>query len=627
MADDPKRQYIRDCEAARCDLADFRFTVTRREFGKLGTGLLCVVSTASAEVSRIHVADDGTVTVMTGKVDMGQGSRTVITQVVAEEMRVPASRVRVLMGDTALVPDDGGTWASMTVPFTIPVIRAAAAAMRDKSGASGESPAAPARPVNGLAIVSGGLKYASDLSRPGLRHGRIVRPPAYRAKLLSHTAPDGTTVVREGNLLGVVADHPDTAARVAAQVKARWETEPLPARDEMLARFRSDSIPPKPGEGGRYPALVTNGNLREGLAAAAQRHDAQYSVVNVAHVPLEPRAVIAEWKEDKLTVWSGTQAPFMVRRDLAAAFSVPESDIRVIGQEIGGGYGGKQRGECEIEAARLARGAGAPVKLAWTREDEFIAGYCRPAGIVEMTAGLDANGRMVAWHHRNYNSGAAGLKPPYAIPHYSCEFHRAESPIRQGSYRSLACVANTFAREGIVDELAGVIKSDPLEFRLRNIEDARLREALTRAAERFGWGKRHNGPGGLACNLEKDARLALFVELDPPKVRRMVFAFDVGTIVNPDGLRNQAQGGLVQGLGGALFEELKWDARNLTNGRLSQYRVPRFSDLPDIDVLLIDRREIPSAGAGEAPITVVAPAIAAAMRARDDRPRRSLPLA
>jgi isoquinoline 1-oxidoreductase len=266
------------------------------------------------------------------------------------------------------------------------------------------------------------------------------------------------------------------------------------------------------------------------------------------------------------------------------------------------------------------------VKLAWSREDEFVAGYCRPAGVVEMTAALDAGGRLVAWHHRNYNAGAAGLKPPYTIPHYSCEFHRAESPIRQGSYRSLACVANTFAREGLIDELAALAKTDPLEFRLRNTEDARLREALTRAAERFGWGKRHPGPVGLACNIEKDARLAVFVELEAAKVRRMVMTFDVGRIVNPDGLRNQAQGGLIQGLGGALFEELQWDERNLTNGRLSKYRVPRFSDLPEIDVILIDRPEIPSAGAGEAPITIVAPAIAAAMRARDGRPRRSLPL-
>lgn len=625
MTPEAKRAYIRDCEAAQCDIPDLRFTFTRRDFGRLGAGLLCIVSQAADEAGRIHVADDGTVTVLTGKVDMGQGSRTVITQVVAEELRVPAARVRVLMGDTGLVPDDGGTWASMTVPFTVPVIRAAAVAMREKLGSRGAAPSGPIKPVNGAAIVTGALKYASDLSRPGLRHARIVRPPAYRAKLLSYQAPDGVKVLRDGNLLGIIADHPDAASRAMAGVQAKWQAEPLPARNELLARFKSQSIPPRPGEGGRYPALITSGDVAAGLANAAHRHEARYTLVNIAHVPLEARAAIAEWKDGKLTVWSGTQAPFMVRRDLATAFGIPESDIRVISHDIGGGYGAKQRGECEIEAARIARGAGAPVKLAWSREDEFVAGYCRPAGVVEMTAGLDASGRIVAWHHRNYNSGAAGLKPPYAIPHYSCEFHRAESPIRQGSYRSLASAANTFAREGTVDELAALRKTDPLEFRLRNTEDARLKEALARAAELFGWGKRRGGVG-LSCTIEKDARLALFVELDGAKVRRMVLAFDAGRIVNPGGLRNQAEGGMIQGLGGALFEELKWDERNFTNARLSQYRVPRFSDVPEIEVILIDRPDVPSAGAGEAPITVVAPAIAAAMRARDGRPRHSLPL-
>lgn len=626
MTPEAKREYIRDCEAASCDIAGYRFDVTRRDFGRLGAGLLCVVSRAAEEAGRIHVADDGTVTVMTGKNEMGQGSRTVITQVVAEEMRVPAARVRVLMGDTALVPDDGGTWASMTVPFTLPVIRSAAAAMREKLGRTGAPLPGPIRPVNGPAIVTGALKYGSDLSRPGLKYARVLRPTAYRSELKSYKAPDGLKVVRDGNLLGVLADHPEEAANAAKQVHAEWASEPLPARDEVLARFRSQSIPPKPGEGGRYPSLVISGNVAEALKDAAQRLEARYTLANIAHVPMESRAVIAEWNEGKLTVWSGTQAPFMVRRDLAAAFGLRESDVRVIAQEIGGGFGGKQRGECEVEAARLARGAGSPVKLAWTREDEFIAGYCRPAGVLEMTAGLDAGGRIVAWQHRNYNAGAAGLKPPYAIPHYSCEFHRAESPVRQGSYRSLACVANTFAREAMVDELAALTKTDPLEFRLRNIEDARLKEALTRAADRFGWGKSRGGAVGLACNIEKDARLALFVELDGSKVRRMVTTFDAGRIVNHDGLLNQVQGGFVQGLGGALFEELKWDERNITNGRLSKYRVPRFSDIPDMDVILIDRPEVPSAGAGEAPITLVAPAIAAAMRARDGRSRRSLPL-
>jgi isoquinoline 1-oxidoreductase len=316
----------------------------------------------------------------------------------------------------------------------------------------------------------------------------------------------------------------------------------------------------------------------------------------------------------------------MVRKELAGAFHIPEERIRVIAIDTGSAFGGKQRGECEVEAARLARDAGAPVRLSWTREEEFTAAYCRPAGIVEMTAGLDGSGRIHAWRHRNYNSGAASLRPPYTIPHFSCEYHRSESPLHQGSYRSLAGVANTFARESHVDALAGIAGQDALEFRLRNIEDGRLREALERAGERFGWGRRPGAAEGLACNLEKDGRLALFVAMDGVKVRRMVLALDVGAVLNPDMLRNQATGALIQGIGGALFEELTFDARHITNPRLSKYRVPRFSDVPEIEVILIDQPKIPSAGSGEAPITVVAPAIAAALRRQSGDSLRSLPL-
>jgi isoquinoline 1-oxidoreductase len=308
-----------------------------------------------------------------------------------------------------------------------------------------------------------------------------------------------------------------------------------------------------------------------------------------------------------------------VRKELSTAFRIPESDIRIIVVEPGGAYGGKQRGEVELEAAWLAREVGAPVKLSWTREEEFTASYCRPAGIVDVAAGLDEKGKVHAYWHRNYNSGAAGLKPPYAIPHYSCEFHRSEAPVRQGSYRSLASAANNFARESMMNELAAITGSDPLEYRLRNLEDSRLKHVLERAGERFGWGKRK---GGLACTIEKDARLALFVEMDGTRARRAVMAIDPGGILNPDGLRSQCEGGIVQGLGGALFEELTYDTTRITNAKLAQYRVPRFSDAPEIDILLVDRRDIESAGAGEAPITLVAPAVAAALGGT----RRTLPL-
>jgi isoquinoline 1-oxidoreductase len=594
---------------------DLRCTITRREFGALGFGLIATVTRASDDVAaRLHIAADGTVTVVTGKVEIGQGSRTVLTKVVAEELGVPASRVRVVMGDTALVPDDGGTYASLTAPQTVPVVRKAAVETRrmlDRlEGAVAESTRwASLAPINSRAIVTGAQKYPTDFSVAGMRHGKVLRAPGLRAKLESVEG-----AIRDGDFAGVVADTPDAAAKLARAAKAAWSVEPLPE-----GRYKEKSIPPKPGEGGRYPALITNGDVDAGLKESARRHEGHYTIPAIAHVPLEPRAAIAQWEGERLTVWTGAQVPFGVRKELATAFKIPDASVRVICLDAGGGFGGKHRGECELEAARLAKAAGAPVKVAWTREEEFTCSYCRPAGIVDLESGLDASGRIYAWRHRNYNSGAASLRPPYAIPHLSSEFHRAESPVRVGPYRSLAAVLNTFARESHVNELAALVKADPLEFRLRNIDDERLRVALQRAAEKFGWGKRK---GGLACNIEKDSRLALFVEMDGVKVSRMVAAYDVGAIINADGLENQVQGALVQGIGGALFEKLEFDARTCINPRLSQYRVPRFSDLPEIEVILIDNPAIPSAGAGEAPITVVAPAIAAALGGV----KRSLPL-
>lgn len=635
MPVDLKQRYRADTEGLGCDVQDYRFEITRRELASLGLGLICTVTRVHAApvVTRLHVAPDGIVTVMTGKVELGQGLRNMLVGVVADPLRIQPEGVRVLTCDTDLCPDDGGTWGSLTTPETVPLIQQAALRLRaalDETDGVIPKIHFEVRPVDGLAIVTGAHKFPSDLAMPNMQYGRVLRGPAYKSKLIA--APQRKGVVRDGDFIGVFGKTPAEAAQLARTVRPKWATEPLPSKAEMFARFKPKSVPPKPGEGGRYPALIVNGDIARGFSQAVQRHESSYTIANIAHVPLEPRAAVAEWKGERLTVWSGTQAPFLVRKELANAFRIPETSVRVISVNPGGAFGGKQRGEVDLEAARLARAAGTPVKVAWSREEEFTASYCRPAGIVEVASGLDANQNILVWQHRNYNSGASSLRPPYAIPHYSCEFHRSESPVRQGSYRSLAAVANTFARESHVNELADRLHMDPLEFRLRNLEDVRLKNCLERGAEVFGWRRSRGAAVGLACNIEKDARLALFVEMEEPKpgrikVRRMVFVFDVGNIMHPDGLLNQAQGALLMGIGGALFEELTWDARHITNGRLSSYRVPRFSDMPEIRIILMSRPQIPGAGAGEAPITVVAPAIAAALKGRVKGDLDSLPLA
>jgi nicotinate dehydrogenase subunit B len=604
--------------------------------------------------ARLRIADDGAVTLLTGKVELGQGARTLLSQCVAEELRVAPAKVKVIMGDTALVPDDGGTYASLTTPLTVPVVRRAAAAarrmlqtMQPGDATEREIPieveltlpeqwkvlGKPLANVNARAIVTGALQYSTDRKLPGMLAGKVVRPEAYQAALVSFDAAAaaklaGVVVVREGDFLGVAAPDDAAAERAALLVRAEWRAGKLIPAPQLPAHFKKTSVAPVANLATRYPPLLEKGDVERGLAESATRHEAAYTLPFIAHAPMEPRAAVASWDEKGLTVFGGSQVPFAVRAQLASAFGLEEHKVRFIACDVGTGFGGKHGPEVMLEAARLAKAAGQPVRVAWSREEEFVRSYCRPAALVEVRGGLSVDGKILAWDFRNYNSGAASLAPPYEIANYRCAYHRAASPLRQGAYRSLAAVANTFARETHVEELASLAGRDPLEFRLRNISNARLREAVTRAAERFGWGKRREA-AGMACNIEKDAHLALFVALEVArgrvKLTRMVVAFDCGAVLNPDNLRNQITGATIMGLGGALFEELRYDDQKVVNNRFSAYRVPRFSDVPPIDVILIDRREITPAGAGESPITVVAPAIGAALHRATGKWFRALP--
>ncbi len=642
-------------------------------------------------ISRLHLADDGTVTVLTGKVECGQGIRTTLTQAAAEELHVEPPKIHLIMGDTDLVPDDGGTWGSLTTPETVPVVRQACAAMRELLGrcaasewgvdplklavnsgqvtapdgrvyayrdlvkspllsqaVSGSATITAAkdwqvcgtalRSVNGASIVTGAHHYSSDLQFDAMLHARALRPPNHRSKLLSYDASKaehlpGVRVVHEGNLLGVTAPTPQQAEAALALIETHWSDDQLGDPANLFRDIKANSKPPEPKEFGRYPAILQEGSLSSGMAAAVHKLNGTYQIDYIAHVPLEARAAVAQWQGDTLTIRCGTQAPFIVRAEIAGALKMPEKNIRVIVSDTGSGYGGKHGSECELEAAQFARGVTQPVRLAWSRQDEFTQSYCRPAAVMEVSSGVDRDGNILAWEFRNYNGGAASLSVPYRIPNRYAAYHASESPLQQGSYRSLAATGNTFARETHVDEIAAALRLDPLELRLRNIDNPRLKAVLARAAERFDWGKHKSGNGvgyGLACNVEKGGHLALFTELRVSgatvHLARMVAAFDAGAVFNPDILSNQVEGAIVQGIGGALFEQLKFDKNRILNARLSAYRVPRFADMPEIEVLLIDRRDLPSAGAGESPITVAAPSIGNAIFAATGKRLRQLPM-
>jgi isoquinoline 1-oxidoreductase len=358
------------------------------------------------------------------------------------------------------------------------------------------------------------------------------------------------------------------------------------------------------------------------MAAADQKLSQSYTVAYIAHAPPEPRAAVAEWKDAKLTVWTGTQRPFGVRSELAEALHIPEEKERVIVPDTGSGYGGKHTGECAVEAARLARATGKPVKLVWTREEEFNWAYFRPAGVIEVSTGVKNDGTVTAWEFHNYNSGGSGIQVKYDFPNQNIQFHNSKSPLRQGSYRGLAATANHFAREVHIDELAQMVKMDPVAFRLKNIKDARLKAVLEAAANAFEWGRNKTaGRGhGIACGFEKGSYIATAAEISidaktgAVKIERIVESFECGAIVNRVHLHNQVEGAVVQAIGGALFESIEFKDGQILNGRFTRYRVPRFSDVPPIAIVLLDRKDLPSAGAGETPIVCVAPAIGSAVR-------------
>jgi isoquinoline 1-oxidoreductase len=640
----------------------------------------------------LHIREDGGVTVYTGKVEVGQDIRTSLSQAVAEELRAPFESVRLVMADTELTPFDAGTFGSRTTPVMNPQLRRAAAAAREllidlaadqmkversslvvaagrvthpstkqslgfgqlskgqklvKTIGDGVFPMPPDKwevagksmpKVGGRAIVTGEHRYTSDMKRPGMLYGKVLRRAAFGATLSSVDTKAaegmaGVTVVRDGDFVGITAPSRELASRALGSIRAEWKTTPQPSAEDIFDYFKSNASDGG-GRGGR--SNYERGSLTEGLAAADQKVERKYTVAYIAHVPLEPRAALAEWTEGRLTVWTGTQRPFGVRGELVEAFRIPEAQVRVIVPDTGSAYGGKHTGEVAVEAARLAKTAGSPVKLVWTREEEFTWAYFRPAGLIEITSGVTGDGQLTAWDFHNYNSGSAGIRTLYEIPHQQIRFHAVDSPLRQGSYRALAATANHFARETHLDEVAQILKIDPLEFRRKNLKDERTLAVLDAAAMAFGWGKNKQTPGngsGIACGFEKGGYVATCAEVSVDrksggvKVVRVVTAFECGAVVNPDGLKNQIEGAIIQGIGGALFESVEFDNGKILNPRFSRYRVPRFADVPALETVLVDRKDLPSAGAGESPIIALAPAVGNAIYDAIGIRIRSLPLA
>jgi isoquinoline 1-oxidoreductase len=685
----------------------FDFGLNRRQFVQvLGAGLLITVSGTPAEAqprrprrggggartiaARLHLGQDGSATVMTGKVEAGQGARAELTQAAAEELRLPPGRIHLIMGDTRLVPDDGVTAGSATTPRTVPSVRQGAAAARrlliqlacrrwnvepaavevhdgtithpatrrtltyadlargedlDKAFAQGLPNDVVVTPVkewkvlgtslprpNQRDLVTGAHQFPSDIRRPGMWHGKVLRPPALGMKLLSiDLAParsmKDVVVVQDGSFVGVAASTTFRARQAlqAIAATARWESVSSPSSQELYDHLRHHA------QGG----LPKNPFAQE-LAGAHKVLHQVYHVAYVQHAPMETRTALAEWQDGKLTVWTGTQSPFGYLRELTQAFRLSGEQVRVIVPDFGCGFGGKHTGEAAIEAARLARAAGRPVSLQWTREEEFTWAYFRPAAVIDVEASLDRNGALTSWHFVNINSGRAAVDTSYRAGKVRCIFISSAPPLRQGSYRTLAATANTFAREAFMDELAAAAGIEPLAFRLAHLDNPRLRAVLEEVARRFPWprkGRKEPGVGfGLACGSEKGSYVAAAVEIAVDhaqqriEVRRVCEVFECGAVLNPENMRDQVQGCILMGLGPALREQIRFDNGMVRNASFGKYLVPRFSDVPALDIYLLNRPDLPSAGGGETPIIAIAPALANALFDATGKRVRSMPM-
>ncbi|MGD0249418.1 MAG: molybdopterin cofactor-binding domain-containing protein [Thermoplasmata archaeon] len=646
----------------------------------------------------IHLGEEGMARAFTGKVEVGQGTKTALSLLVAEELRLPLGLVELTMGDTDVCPWDMGTFGSRSMPDAGEHLRTTGAAartflleiaaaklevaVRDLDFSDGRvwvkgtesshsvgfgelvkglrrvemvppstQPVPPSewtragRPTTNLGgreVVTGSRQYTSDLHLPGMLYGKVLFPPAYGAKLrhvdLSRAqALPGVTAVHEGDFVAVAAPSLLTAHAAVRAIRADWETTPQPSEKHLVEYLRQH-----PAEGEEFWDVIHHeaGNVTAALAAASVSLEETYTTAFIAHVPMETHAVVATWEDGRLTVWLGTQTPFRARDALADALGLHPSNVRVVVPPTGSGFGGKHAAELAVGAARLAKAAGRPVRITYSREEEFTQAYFRPMAVIDIRSGATKEGEITAWQFHNLNAGSAAARIPYKVPNQKIDNQPASSPLPQGSYRALAAVANNFARESHVDELAARFGADPVEYRLRHVADDRLAAVLRAVAERAGWvarpqePRRAPGPGhgrGIAVGLEKGGRVATFAEVEAHSDRRLevvriVTGFECGAIVHPTNLRSQVEGGTIMALGGALFEAVHFEDGRVLNPKLSQYRVPRFGDVPSIEVVLLDRRDLPAQGGGEAPLLAVAPAIANAIYDATGQRLRSLPL-
>jgi isoquinoline 1-oxidoreductase len=481
---------------------------------------------------------------------------------------------------------------------------------------------------DGEAKVTGKAHYAADIRVPGMLYAKILRPPAHGAKLKSvDTAPakaiDGVQVIQDGDLVAVLHQFPDVAEVALGKIKAEWDT-PAATYDDKTVFDHLINVAPE----ARVVRGGQGGDLDAGMKSAAKKFDSTYLNSYVAHSPMEPHAALCQIEGDKATVWASTQNPFGARDQIAGAIGFSAEKVRVITPFVGGGFGGKTNNQEAVEAARLAKAAGKPVQVMWSREEEFFYDTFRPAAVVKISSGVDAAGKMAFWDYDVYFAGERGAAQFYTVPN-----HRTASrgsgfggpasahPFATGAWRAPGNNTNTFARESQIDIMAAGAGIDPVEFRLNNLSDERMIRVLKAAAEKFGW-KPAKGPSkrgyGVACGIDADTYVAAIAEVAVDKakgtvqVKRVVCAQDMAVIINPEGAKIQMEGCVTMGLGYALMEEVHFKDGKVLDTNYDTYELPRFSWVPEIETVLIENNDtkVRQGGGGEPAIILMGALVA-----------------
>jgi isoquinoline 1-oxidoreductase len=455
-----------------------------------------------------------------------------------------------------------------------------------------------------------------------------VRPPAHGAKLRDVDTSGaekiaGARVVRDGDLVAVLHERPDMADQALALVKAQFDVPAATVDDANIFDHLVKAAPE-----GRV--LAESGNLQEGVKLAASVFDGTYLNSYVSHATVETHSAVAKIEDGKVTVWVSTQAPFIVKTQVAEGAGLPPANVRVITPYVGAGFGGKTGARQAVEAARLAKIVGKPVQVVWDRKEEFFYDTFRPAAVVKIQSGLTSAGKICLWDYKVYCAGDREAKQFYDVPNqrtissggWQGQQPPGLHPFGVGPWRAPSVNTNTFARESHIDVMAAEAGVDPVEFRVSNLSDQRMLRVLKAATDRFGWAPKRAPSGrgvGVACAIYLGTYVATCAEVAVDRatgrvqVKRVVLAQDEGVIVNPEGSRQQIEGGITMGLGYALTEEVRFSGGEVLNRNFDTYEIPRFSWLPKIETVLIENPGVPASGCGEPPIVCMGAVIANAI--------------